>query len=157
MKQLLLIFSFFALIACQPAPPSANSELSADQHLGKWLFINYWAQWCAPCKKEIPEFNEFAKQHKESVSVFAVNYDGIEGQQLREQAIELNIEFFILPRDPAAQLGYSRPIVLPTTIVIDPQGRIRNTLVGPQTEESLNNELKADTTHQLKLVDNDKE
>lgn len=142
MKQLLLILCIFALAGCQPPQTANDRVLSTDQHPGKWLFINYWAQWCAPCKKEIPEFNEFAKQHNDSVSVFAVNYDGIEGKQLQQEASELNIEFIILETDPSGQLDYPRPTVLPTTVVIDPQGNIHNTLIGPQTIDSLLNQLK---------------
>ena len=38
----------------------------------KLVFINYWAVWCAPCRKEIPEFNEFAHEHAEQVTVLGV-------------------------------------------------------------------------------------
>ena len=39
--------------------------------------------------------------------------------------------------DPSAELGISRPVVLPTTLIISPEGELTATLVGPQTLESL--------------------
>ena len=147
MIKILIILSIFALTACQPSPGSGGSELSSDLHLDKWLFINYWAVWCTPCKTEIPEFNEFADKYKESVSVFAINYDGLEGEQLYDEATKLNINFFILEKDPSGSLGYPRPIVLPSTIIIDPRGNVRKTLIGPQTKDSLRAILEDEASH----------
>ena len=38
-------------------PPILDAPI-AD---GRWLVINYWAIWCAPCRDEIPELNRFAE------------------------------------------------------------------------------------------------
>ena len=66
-----------------------------------------------------------------------MNYDGKKGDELRSQAAELDIAFALLEEDPGAALGIERPRVLPTTLLITPQGRVSDTLVGPQTRESL--------------------
>ncbi|HEY3700142.1 MAG TPA: TlpA disulfide reductase family protein [Spongiibacteraceae bacterium] len=108
----------------------------ADAH-GKWLLINYWAQWCKPCVEEMPELNRFQQQHKDQVVLLAVNYDGAQGDSLQQQIAKLKIEFPVLLADPAQLLGYQRPDALPTTLVFDPQGKLRQTLQGPQTVASL--------------------
>lgn len=42
---------------------------------GRWLLINYWAEWCAPCRKEIPELNQIhAERAATGVAVLGVNY-----------------------------------------------------------------------------------
>ena len=69
--------------------------------------------------------------------VLGVNYDGVVDAALREQEAALSIAFPTLAEDPAARYGVARPEVLPTTLVIDPQGRLHRVLVGPQTQESL--------------------
>ena len=127
------------LFACSEKaedPVLANLE----QHRGQWLVINYWAQWCSPCIKEIPELN--ALDHKyEQVTVLGVNYDGATGEDLEQQQDKLGLKFASLESDPAAQLGIPRPIVLPTTLILNPAGQLITTLVGPQTLESLEQAL----------------
>ena len=102
---------------------------------GRWRVINYWAIWCAPCREEIPELN--ALDDRTELMVFAVNYDGQNGEALQAQAAEMGITFTLLEQDPGATLGVERPRVLPTTLLVNPQGAVTDTLVGPQTLESL--------------------
>lgn len=102
---------------------------------GQWRVINYWAIWCAPCREEIPELN--ALDDRTELMVFAVNYDGQNGEALQSQAAEMGITFTLLEQDPGAALGVERPRVLPTTLLVNPQGAVTDTLVGPQTQESL--------------------
>ncbi|MFI2810478.1 MULTISPECIES: TlpA disulfide reductase family protein [Microbulbifer] len=103
---------------------------------GKVLLVNYWAEWCAPCREEIPELNRFDRAH-DNVLVLGVNYDAPPAEQAREQAGKLGIEFPVLATDPAATWGQQRPSVLPSTLVIGSDGRWVTTLVGPQTEADL--------------------
>jgi thiol-disulfide isomerase/thioredoxin len=103
---------------------------------GQWVVINYWAQWCAPCIKEIPELNRLDQDYT-GVTVVGVNYDGTNGEELELQRQKLGVTFASLESDPAAQLGIPRPVVLPTTLILDPTGRLVATLIGPQTLASL--------------------
>ena len=102
---------------------------------GEWTFINYWAEWCAPCIKEIPELNRL--DLREDNRVLGVNFDGEVGEALAVQEKKLGIAFPTLPADPGARFSLSTPAVLPTTIVLDPKGELVDVLVGPQTEASL--------------------
>jgi thiol-disulfide isomerase/thioredoxin len=105
------------------------------EHLGDWVLVNYWAEWCKPCIQEVPELNRL--DGEQGITVLGVNYDGVTGDALAAQIDALDIAFAQLPSDPAAELGIDRPQVLPTTVVIDPDGRRVATLVGPQTAETL--------------------
>ena len=133
MKAFLYLLLALALTACsgEPAPGDELSELR-----GRWVVINYWAEWCKPCIKEIPELNELAREYQD-LAVVGVNFDGAVGEELADQISQLGIAFPVLAEDPAARLGIPRPAVLPTTLILDPQGRLAQTLVGPQTLESL--------------------
>ena len=111
-----------------------------DQHValpaqGRWRVVNYWAVWCAPCREEIPELNRL--HQRTDLVVYAVNYDGKQGAELASQVATMNIEFTILAQDPGPALGVERPRVLPTTLLVNPAGEVTDTLVGPQTEETL--------------------
>jgi thiol-disulfide isomerase/thioredoxin len=129
-----LLSMLLLLAACSPAGSPPNN-LRLDELRGQWVVINYWAIWCKPCAQEIPELNALAELP--GVTVLGVNFDAASGAELEQQLGKLNIHFPTLEVDPAAQLGVSRPAVLPTSIIIDPEGQLRETLVGPQTLQSL--------------------
>lgn len=120
----------------------SGQELSWQAQRGQWVFINYWAEWCKPCRKEIPELNQFAQQHAEQVEILGVNFDEPDTEELQRQTLAMQIQFPQLVTDPSAALGFSRPSVLPATYVFDPQGLYRGVMVGPQTEASLGAWLK---------------
>lgn len=113
-----------------------EDQVSIAQHKGQWVFVNYWAEWCKPCIKEIPELNQLHAAH-DNVVVLGVNFDGEIGEALREQEQALGVEFPTLPYDPSAELGIERPKALPTTVIINPAGAVIDVLIGPQTEQSL--------------------
>ena len=147
MTSKLLITCIVVLCAgCAPGDNMATSSSSSpltvdlDQRLeesrGQWVFINYWAQWCKPCIKEIPELNALNSDHSD-ITVLGVNYDGATGQELEQQLAELQVDFDTLSGDPSEALGIARPMVLPTTIIIAPSGELHSTLLGPQTLETL--------------------
>jgi thiol-disulfide isomerase/thioredoxin len=135
LKYLLMVVTVLALAGCN-RDTSRQGELDLESLRGQWLVINYWAQWCKPCIHEIPELNALDSRYPE-VTVLGVNYDGLTGEELARQVETLKIAFPILSADPAALLGIERPVVLPTTLIIDPRGALRDTLVGPQTLLSL--------------------
>lgn len=134
MKNWLLLPLLLLLVACSRTDTS-TAGLQLEAHRGQWLVINYWAVWCAPCIQEIPELN--ALNELPEVTVLGVNYDGVTGEELERQLQTLGIDFPLLETDPASQLGVTRPVVLPTTLIIDPSGQLQETLVGPQTLDSL--------------------
>jgi thiol-disulfide isomerase/thioredoxin len=137
MNQLLIAVLLLTLVACgsNNAPPE-NSAPTLSSLRGQWVVINYWAKWCKPCIKEIPELNELDRKYSQ-ITVLGVNYDGATGEELATQLTDLGVEFAMLAEDPAADLNLPRPVVLPTTIILDPEGNVSQTLIGPQTMASL--------------------
>ena len=67
------------------------------------MVLNYWAEWCAPCREEIPELNELRQQGSErgvEIRVLGVNYDGLQGADLDAVMQRMEIEFPVLVDDP---------------------------------------------------------
>ena len=112
-----------------------NSYRYSDMQ-GKWQVINYWATWCAPCIREIPELIRL-DENNDNVVVFGVNFDAPEGEEIARQIEKMGITFPIYLEDPHVRLGIQMPEVLPTTVLMDPEGKIAGVLVGPQTEAAL--------------------
>jgi thiol-disulfide isomerase/thioredoxin len=135
MKYLLCLGLMLSLLACS-APEDPTRQPRLEDLRGQWVVINYWAQWCTPCIKEIPHLNRLDQEYSQ-VTVLGVNYDGASGEELEQQQQKLGVAFASLEADPAAQLGTPRPVVLPTTLVLNPDGQIVTTLIGPQTLQSL--------------------
>lgn len=128
------------LCACAPAEPP-RGVVEFPELDDKWIVLNYWAEWCAPCREEIPELN-LLSQRSDDIIVYALNFDGVQGEALQQQAEELGIRFPLLAEDPGEQLGWARPNVLPTTLILSPEGREVTRLIGPQTEAGLRKELE---------------
>lgn len=113
-------------------------KVTAEQLDGQWLVINYWAQWCGPCRTEIPELNRLAEQvQRRAVRVLGVNFDALQGEALRKAVDELGIGFTVLAQDPATRYQLPRNDVLPVTYIVDDQGRVRERLLGEQTAAGL--------------------
>jgi len=112
-----------------------NGQKVASERVDKhWLVVNYWAEWCGPCRSEIPELNKLSAQMKDQkVSVFGVNFDGLQGEDLKTASTALGIQFTVLAQDPAEQYDLPKSEALPVTYIIDDKGKVRETLMGEQT------------------------
>ena len=126
MRIALVFLSSLMLVSCS----SEQSGIIPNQ----WNVVNYWAIWCKPCREEIPELNQL--NQIDNVVVLGVNFDRKVGEALVSDTAELGIEFTIID-DPAPHLDITRPSVLPTTLILSPDGDLVATLVGPQTAESI--------------------
>lgn len=138
LRSVLFIFSFLIVGCSESKEEERLHNASLEELKGSWVLVNYWAEWCAPCRDEIPEFNEmFHKRQETNVYILGVNFDGIRDVELGALMEKMGIEFPQLAKDPSAALNQPTPEILPTTYVIDPSGSLVNIMVGPQTTESL--------------------
>ena len=117
-------------------------KVTAEQLEGQWLVINYWAEWCKPCRTEIPELNRLDEELRgKGVQVLGVNFDALQGETLVAAAKAFDIRFTLLAQDPAPRLELPRNDVLPVTYLVDNKGRLRERLVGEQTATGLHERL----------------
>jgi thiol-disulfide isomerase/thioredoxin len=110
----------------------------------QWLVLNYWAEWCGPCRTEIPELNHLAEQLKDKkIGVFGVNFDNVQGEELKGAAEKLGIKFTVLAQDPSEIFELPRSEALPVTYIIDNKGKVREQLMGEQTAAGVLAKLEA--------------
>lgn len=112
-----------------------GSSCNLSELRGKWLLVNYWATWCAPCRVEIPELNQLHQEGE--MLVLGVNYDDLPLPELVVASRSFSIEFIVLQKDPADRLGWQLPEVLPASYLLAPDGSLHKILLGPQTREGL--------------------
>lgn len=134
----------FLLIGCSVEQANDKNNFTLTNGLDinllspdKVTVINYWATWCSPCRKEIPELNELDHQLSDRLDVIGVNFDGVVGEQLLQDMQKLGIEFENLYADPRSIWSLEPVTVLPETLIINSQGQLIHRLVGPQTKSSL--------------------
>ncbi len=140
MRTLTIFLLAGLLMACeqsQIATTDKQVHFTPGAASGRWVIINYWAKWCAPCREEIPELNHFATEYADQVQVLGVNYDGLQGDALTADMNALDIRFPVLLAAPHPALNIERPTALPATLLIAPDGSLREVLLGPQTAAAL--------------------
>lgn len=120
-----------------------GQKVASERVDKQWLVINYWAEWCGPCRIEIPELNALAEQLKgQPVSVFGVNFDNVQGEELKSASEKLGIKFTVLAQNPEAMFDIPRSEALPVTYIIDDKGKVRAQMLGEQTAAGVLAKLK---------------
>jgi cytochrome c biogenesis protein CcmG, thiol:disulfide interchange protein DsbE len=102
---------------------------------GRPALVNFWATWCDRCREEAPEMESLARSLHGRATLVGVDWSDDLGNA-RDFIREHEWSFPVL-RD-SGEVGDEYGITgLPTTFVLDPRGRIVQTLRGPQTRSSL--------------------
>lgn len=142
MRKIILLSLLVLLVACNKQAAPANIALQDGNVLkpeaweGKWVYINYWADWCKPCKEEVPQLNQYSSNTGDAL-VLGVNFDNVRDVKLLGQINMLHITFPVVISDIQATFKHDVPQQLPATIVINPKGKVVATLQGPQTVGTL--------------------
>lgn len=110
-------------------------DLAAQR--GKWVIVNYWATWCVPCIKEMPDISRFVTAHQ-NVTAIGLAYEDSEPAEIKAFLAKHPVAY------PIAQVSldqppkdFDEPRGLPTTYLISPDGKVARHIVGPVTEASL--------------------
>ena len=129
---------FTKLEAPAPAPQATfqdaeGKDVGLDAFRGKWVLLNFWATWCAPCRAEMKDLDELqAKLGGDRFVVVAVSGDRQGLAVVQEFYREIGVERLGQYVDKTMKSARAfRAIGLPTTILIDPEGREVGRAVGP--------------------------
>ncbi|MEO8661945.1 MAG: redoxin domain-containing protein [Bryobacteraceae bacterium] len=113
-----------------------------SDYKGKVVLLNFWATWCGPCKIEIPWFMDFEKQYKDhGFSVLGVAMDDEGWQVVRPFLSEHKVNYRVMVGDEITAQLYQGLDSLPTTFVLDRDGRIAATHVGLVSKSEYQNEI----------------
>jgi peroxiredoxin len=109
---------------------------------GKVLFINFWATWCPPCRAEIPDFVEVYGQMKaKGLEILGISLDtkGKEAVVAFVEKYKITYPIVLETRDNTEKVisDFDPGQFIPTTFVIDKQGRIRDKIVRQMDKEEL--------------------
>lgn len=109
---------------------------------GQWTVINYFAPWCAPCLREMPELNAFSQNLPENTLLFAINYDKQTSTQITEMANKYTIEVPIIFASENTVLPMEKPPYLPATFIVGPEGKVVDTIMGEVSDQELRERIQ---------------
>ena len=142
--KIITLLCLFIIFGCQKNDIEVfnGSNTSMEKLQGQWIVVNYWADWCAPCIKEIPELVDFAHENSD-ILVYAFNFDELDSEDLAPVAKKFKVDIPSLISHPREIWGIETPPAVPATFFIDPNGVLVKSFFRPQTKDSLNSILRS--------------
>ncbi len=122
-----------------PVYGNENQTIRLSDYAGRIVFLNFWATWCEPCKRELPAFIQFGRDNPDPDDpiIVAVNL-GESAQQIADYFAENQIVGLNVLLDQDQRAGDSYGIFnLPVTFVIDQRGIVRYPKYGEMTLDEL--------------------
>jgi thiol-disulfide isomerase/thioredoxin len=118
-------------------PTLDHGIFDVSQQRGRWVVVNYWATWCAPCRKEMPELDALDRE-REDIEVLGLAFEEIEPADMRDFLAERPVSYPIAIVDVyAPPAAFEVPRGMPMTYLLDPQGRIAHRWLGPVTKAEI--------------------
>jgi len=115
----------------QPKPVStrafeseSGTAMTLADYKGKYILLNFWATWCAPCRKEMPMLSELqAALGGDDFAVVTIATGRNPPPAMKKFFADIGVDNLPLHRDAKSLLGKEMGVFgLPTTLILDPEG-----------------------------------
>lgn len=118
-----------------------GDSINLSDYQGKYVLLNAWATWCPPCRAEMPDLNEFHQAHKDKgFEILAINAG--ETRDLAAQfADSIELGFKVVLDSDGTVLNGLGITGFPTSILIDPEGKVAMIHIGMISPEDLNSKV----------------
>lgn len=144
----MLLLSAFALQ--QPKQKAPNFALKTAEGKtvelaklkGKVVLVNFWATWCGPCRKEMPDFVDvYNRQKTNGFEIIGVSLDEEGWEVVRPFLTQYKINFPVVVGDGKLANAYGGIEYLPTSFLIDRNGFVVDKHVGMLPKETLERKI----------------
>lgn len=123
-----------------PSLQDPDKLISSKEYAGRTIVINVWGSWCAPCRHEAPELVQADRELGEDVQFLGLNTRDLSEAPARAFVRNFGLEYpNIFDPDGTLLLGFGQlpPKAIPSTIVIDAQGRVAARVIGEVDKATL--------------------
>src|ERR1700676_4559646 len=98
--------------------------LSLASVRGKVILLNFWATWCGPCRAEIPDLIALQQKYKDQLQIIGLTVDEDDAAVVKQVVAESGINYPVAISPPEVRMEYGGIAALPTSFVLDTQGRV---------------------------------
>lgn len=126
----------FETRAALPAPALkaydlAGAPKSLDEYRGRMVVLNFWATWCPPCQREMPSLERLrTRMAGRPLEVVAMS-SAETADEVKAYLSKMKLGFTVLLDADSSNTRRWKVFALPTTFILDAEGRIRHVLTGP--------------------------
>lgn len=120
----------------------SGKTVSLSEYKGKVVIVDFWATWCPPCRKGIPDLIDLQSQYGNKIAVIGISVDTDTKDQVAAFAKQNNINYTILYASQDVVQSYGNIESIPTSFIIDKKGNIVNQFVGLTPKEIYVQEIK---------------
>jgi len=121
-----------------------GGELKSSELKGKVVVVDFWATWCVPCKKEIPEYVKLREKLKGlDVEFVGVTFDSASADEVLPYLKDLGITYPVVMGTDEVDVGFGGHLGYPTTFLVDKDWNIHKKYLGnvPTKMASLEKEI----------------
>lgn len=105
--------------------PGKSGNIALEALRGQWVYVDFWASWCGPCKQSFPWMNEMHDKYgARGLRIIAINVDARQADA--ERFLQANPARFAVAFDARGETPKRYEVkAMPSSFLIDPQGRIQ--------------------------------